>query len=547
MNKKIIFLSLLILILVLCFSAGTITAFASDDGDEEDTSPKTYYNYVDTLSKANMVNYNTKDRLQTYEYFDMNCYPNRNLFLSYMTPSQTSNSSSLNNDTLIEKASNENFEIQTSTEYIQQEVNEKTQQRIIIGGDDRTRISNTRDWPYRGTVYLEILFSTGKKGFGTGFMMGPNLLVTAAHNVYDDVTNDNKFNPEFAVEVDVYAGINGESALPTYQYYAESRVISIQKEYYLYADSEEYFLSGEEYADWAVIELDRNLGNETGYYGKIENWHEVGSSIYSYGYPNFDDNDIKRTMWEAHGTITGEINSLYLSDIDNAGGQSGSPIFMTHANGNTYVCGILIGEYGSMNCIKTFNSFIYHYLNSFVCYHNILHRVATILPTDYGFGDAYPTSDGIRMNYRTHKLSNGFTFKTRRYRTGYIHNEYVVMSPFRVNINEAFIEYTFDFPVSYIKVYLCHWRSLTNEWTSSLTCDAVVRVKNGNDYQTVFDLIEADLPRSRVQPTAYTIVFDNPVYSFEFYMKSKQYCTNESNRGRVCIGTMEVFSTEGNY
>lgn len=538
MNKKTILFSLLILILVLCFSASTISAFASDEGDEEGTSPKTYYNYVATLSEANMVNYNTIDKIKTYEYFDKDCYPNRNLFLSSMTPSHSLISSSFYDNTVCEKASNENFDIQTSTEYIQQEVDESTQQRIIIGGDDRTRISNTRDWPYRGTVYLQAMFSTGEKRLGTGFMMGPNLLVTAGHAVYDDVTSDKKFNPEFAVEVNVYAGINGEKPKPEYLYYAESKVISIQKEYYE-TKHENY--------DWAVIELDRNLGDETGIYGKIENWYEKGSSIYSYGYPDSDDDELKRTMWEAHGTITGKKDSLYLSDIDNTRGQSGSPIFMTHKNGEIYVCGILIGENNVTNFIKPFNSFIYHYLNSFVAYHNFLHRVATILPTDYGFADSYPTSDSIRTNYRTHKLSNGFTFKTRRYRTGYIHNEYVVMSPFRVNIDEAFIEYTFDFPVSYIKVYLCHWRSLTNEWTSNLTCDAVLRVKNGNDYETVFDLIEADLPRSRVQPTAYTIVFDNPVYSFEFYMKSKQYCTNESNRGRVCIGTMQVFSTEGSY
>lgn len=96
------------------------------------------------------------------------------------------------------------------------------------------------------------------------------------------------------------------------------------------------------------------------------------------------------------------------------------------------------------------------------------------------FADAYPIDDYTRTNYTMHTLSFGFQFQTRRYRTGYIHNEYVVMSPFRNGITEAFIEYKFDVLVSKIEVDLSHWRSLSYEWTYPSDCTAVLRIPNGS-------------------------------------------------------------------
>lgn len=246
----------------------------------------------------------------------------------------------------------------------------------------------------------------------------------------------------------------------------------------------------------------------------------------------------------------------YTTNVYGVGGQSGSAYFMTNSTG-TYVWGILTHNYTYDNW-KTisgtsgvfFNNFIFHYLNSFVTYHNYEHLAATILPTDYGFADAYPTDDYTRTNYTTHILSSGFQFQTRRYRTGYIHNEYVVMSPFRNGITEAFIEYKFDVPVSKIEVDLAHWRSLSHEWTYASNCTAVLRIPNGSGgYTTVLDLLSSstNLPTDRTNPTTYTIEFSTPVYSFQFYMKSKRININDNNRGRICIGNLKIYTKEGWY
>ena len=73
---------------------------------------------------------------------------------------------------------------------------------------------------------------------GTGFMEGPDLLVTAGHCVYGYVTNegdyqDNVNNPRFPNRIRVYAAANGYSDINSaYVYFASVDEINIQKQYY---------------------------------------------------------------------------------------------------------------------------------------------------------------------------------------------------------------------------------------------------------------------------------------------------------------------------
>lgn len=506
-----------------------------------------------TYTAANMINYNLSTKTISYENFNKDSYENRNNSVSIVGTTSTYSNVNLNN-----------FDysgIEKSESYMPEDIEFAISPYSIIGSDDRTQVLQTRDWPYRGIVKMYMTFNNvlnqnngkyyNRTFIGTGFMEGPNLMVTAGHCGYDDVTKtytsggivhteyeDNIDNPRFPDRIQVYAGLNGYSeCTSSYVYYAEVSIINIQKQYFE-TTSTNY--------DWSAMQLDRDLGIQTGYYGKISNWYKSGASVYSYGYPG----DKPDTMWETHGNFTGKTDYKYKYNFDTVGGQSGSPVFMTADDGSIYVCGIHTSGGSSENYATRINSFIYHYLNSFVTYHNYEHLAATILPTDYGFADAYPTDDYTKTNYITHTLSSGFQFQTRRYRTGYIHNEYVVMSPFRNGITEAFIEYKFDVPVSKIEVDLSHWRSLSHEWTYASNCTAVLRIPNGSGgYTTVFDLLSdaTNLPTDRTNPATYTIEFSTPVYSFQFYMQSKRININDNNRGRVCIGNMNIYTKEGWY
>lgn len=378
---------------------------------------------------------------------------------------------------------------------------------------------------------------------GTGFMEGPNLLVTAGHCTYGDVTNDGDYqdnitNPRFPNRIRVYAGANGNSDITeSYVYFATVSKINIQKEYYENPTFD---------YDWAACQLNWNLGNEIGYYGKISDWYVQDADVYSYGYPGEKGN----TMWEAHGKTVSQTDLRFYSDFDVTGGQSGSPVFMTADDGSAYVCNILTSSASNSNGGTKINSFIFHYLNSFVTNHNYEHSVGSISPNEYGFADAYPTDSTTRTQYKDHYTDKKFHFQTVRYRTGYIHNEYIVMSCMRENVTEAFIEYKFDTPISKLTVQLSHWREKSVEWLDKNTGIAELQYfdNNNNKWNQKLDLLsdETALPRDRANPKTYTVVFEEPVTRIRFYEKANLPYFNDSNRGRICIGDITFYSKEGN-
>lgn len=53
----------------------------------------------------------------------------------------------------------------------------------IIGSNDITVVDNPTATPYCSTVCLQITTNNGGTNYGSGFMIGPNALATAAHNL----------------------------------------------------------------------------------------------------------------------------------------------------------------------------------------------------------------------------------------------------------------------------------------------------------------------------------------------------------------------------
>lgn len=175
-------------------------------------------------------------------------------------------------------------------------------------------------------------------------------------------------------------------------------------------------------------------------------------------------------------------------------------------------------------------------------------NITFIRPIDYaGFEDAYPTDDYTKNTFVAQKASNSnFTFKTRRYRTGYIHNEYIVMSSKSKGVKEAYIEYKFNIGIKRIDVALSHWRSTSAEGLTSSTGTAVVQQFWGNQYTTKLDLLatSTNLSQNRNSQTIYAITFEQPVYWIRFYTSTFDDNTNDSNRGRICIGDMAFYIDE---
>ncbi len=424
----------------------------------------------------------------------------------------------------------------------------------VIGNDDRSPVENTTEWPYRATGYLSIRYDvlnneTGKIDsryyMGTGFLEGPDLMVTAGHCTYGDVTasyNDSNGiihteyedylnNPRFPDQIIFYPAQNGASFRP----YDGVKVERVYLEKSYYTDT---------LKDWACCKLESPIGYETGWYGKIANFYQKDYPFYSFGYPGSKNG----RMFTANAKFTdfeAENGWYYRTNLDAEGGQSGSP-YRVNINGSEFMCGIhTYGVGNSYSGGTRIDGFMFAFLNSFV-YGN--YEYSEIVPTDYGFEDAYPVDEVTKNEYTNHNVGD-LNFKTRRYRTGYIHNEYVVMSPIKTGITEAFIEYRFTEPVKRIDVELSHWREYTYEWLNSSTGKAelqTIDLMTGNWIEEIDLLEDISLPTDRTQPKTYTIVFNNPIYRFRFYSKVNNPQTSSSNRGRICIGKMEIWQSK-NY
>ena len=175
-----------------------------------------------------------------------------------------------------------------------------------------------------------------------------------------------------------------------------------------------------------------------------------------------------------------------------------------------------------------------------------------ITPVDYDFQDAYPTDDDTKNNYITHNLNNGLTFRTRRYRTAYIQNEYIIMSPISDNIPEmnAYIEYSFKRPIKKMEVDLTMWMDTTTEILTSSNGKAYLQIPGINGWDNKLDLLSAStaLPTDRTQPKTYTLEFETPVYSFRFYTEYNGTTVVDGlNRGRICIGNIQLYLQRNNY
>ena len=54
-------------------------------------------------------------------------------------------------------------------------------ERVVVGKDDRVTVTNTYEYPYSAIALLEMGYECGCTATGSGFMVKPNVLLTAAH------------------------------------------------------------------------------------------------------------------------------------------------------------------------------------------------------------------------------------------------------------------------------------------------------------------------------------------------------------------------------
>lgn len=193
---------------------------------------------------------------------------------------------------------------------------------VIIGIDDRVRITQTSQVPWRRICALRITFPSGATYRGTGFLIGPRTVATAGHCVY--LHNQGGW----ARKVEVIPGCNG-STRPFGR--AESTSFRSVKGWVIGKKPE---------SDYGCIVLPAGAfgGHNLGCFG-FANFNAqklLAQSAVLAGHPG--DKPFAE-MWGMARKFKTVTAKTLIYDIDTVGGQSGAPVYIKR-NGQRYVVGI---------------------------------------------------------------------------------------------------------------------------------------------------------------------------------------------------------------
>ena len=176
-------------------------------------------------------------------------------------------------------------------------------------------------------------------------------------------------------------------------------------------------------------------------------------------------------------------------------------------------------------------------------FHSAFERIdlcshAHITPEMYDFPENYCSLEESKA-----VETNEISFNTKRLRTGYIEDEYVVLCPRKEGYGTAYLEYDFNKSVRAIDIDLSFW-SVDERYYRSDYPEARIEYwdEKSNTWVESLDLLKSNLPTDRYKQNKYSIIFDKPVKSFRIYSHFK-YMTGytDRNKGRIAIGNLDVY------
>lgn len=178
--------------------------------------------------------------------------------------------------------------------------------KSIFGADGRKLVTNTAQYPYSTSVFIEAEFpnltKVGKHSIGSGQMIGDDSVLTAAHCLY------RKEYGGWATKVTVRPGYNG-SVAPFGA--ATAKKMYVLKEWVKKEPSSE---------DYAVIKLNKNIGQKTGTMGLTTN---TSGAITISGYHG----DKNGKLFTQTGNISKITSNKVYYKLDTTGGSSGSGVY----------------------------------------------------------------------------------------------------------------------------------------------------------------------------------------------------------------------------
>lgn len=206
------------------------------------------------------------------------------------------------------------------------------------------KVPETIIFPYIVTCKIDSITSGG-----TGFLVGPNMMLTAAHVLYD--TDNNNQIRNFTV----YPGYNhGILQLYDKQYSSGQQAI-YRSSIWLETHDEQY--------DWALVELKEDLGNQLGWNGIKE--YDSGAFLNNLkvnilGYPDKFDN--AKVQYYTTGNINKVADRYFLVSMGNWHGMSGGPITPESGEYEFYAVGITKGIFPHLPIDQTYGLRITDYI-----------------------------------------------------------------------------------------------------------------------------------------------------------------------------------------
>jgi V8-like Glu-specific endopeptidase len=190
----------------------------------------------------------------------------------------------------------------------------------VIGADGRVRIRATESWPWRTDVALRQSYPSGNTFICSATVLDEFHILTAAHCVHDSGEGG------WADRIEAYPGRDG-SQTPFNVAYA-TKMTTYRK----WTDDRDARF------DIAVVALDRSIGRQTGWMGRMA--RARGNGVYTgtlntAGYPG--DKPGTTMYFDADAGVSATRHNHFYR-MDTAGGQSGSPVWAYFpGSGDRYV------------------------------------------------------------------------------------------------------------------------------------------------------------------------------------------------------------------
>lgn len=204
-----------------------------------------------------------------------------------------------------------------NSEQIAPEVDENSsaQERVLGSIDSRIRVLRPTSWPWRVNGHLSLIFNDHSKYVGSGTLVGPRHVLTAAHNLYDRET---KAIPE---KIIFYPGESPQKA----PWVGTANTIILHPRYRKTRNCKKEY-------DIGMVILEEPLGEKLGHFGLMSP-EEAGikpETATIAGYPGNPGRG--RCMYWMEGGITGysKDGRRIFYDIDTSPGQSGSGVWVRH-------------------------------------------------------------------------------------------------------------------------------------------------------------------------------------------------------------------------